>query len=684
VSAGKAAARAERDARLTRMRQRSARQAAEARLRRRHQILGRAQPSHRDPDRHGPAPITAAVVDEYARIVDRDERLVVDITATIAAAQAAPGGRPNHVSVRAALICFLVYIDRAKNFHLINLPHELNGLDPGTRFALGLDREAGDGTLAQAGYESFLSVFHRVADAFDAWADGLDDAARTRRADALQDLVDRLCAAANADAPAWLGNLVVDATLKWSWERPIDHGGKIDRHGKDGDAGKTLSLSDIVGPDPTDADFETLTAAEIAAAGSTRAARRRRRRPGTWGHGAAWAGRGERPTKAVRAAAAKAGKKAPGGKGVHKSVFGCAFHVAVRGDGPALIETFAVTPGPADPAASALPLLRRLHDRRLAELADSEAVTDDDAFSPFGTPTTLMAPLADVVADPAYTMNADRWHLPIKAMGGSPIWRMHRLNQDGPRWFVAGRGSKRRQLLAYGGRLHCECTPPALTGPFPTFPYHRGKLEAHWAKLAHLAAYEYVANGPANDQGSRQFLAPHRANTFGAARGGCAHCVHHDGRPVVDPDAGRPRPRCCTVPTITLTAAQLAYYQDEQHGSEPWFARWNVRNRVEGTFGITKNLAVLNWGRSFHQFVGLARETLVFAFVAVVHNRHMLRAWHAQQELLEAKAALAPEVAPDLPSASPTATRPAPAAVAEPRRRAPKGLPGIGATGPPG
>ena len=65
-------------------------------------------------------------------------------------------------------------------------------------------------------------------------------------------------------------------------------------------------------------------------------------------------------------------------------------------------------------------------------------------------------------------------------------------------------------------------------------------------------------------------------------------------------------------------------------GEEGWFERWNARDRVEGSFGTIKNLALMHWGHDYHHFVGLVRETLVATFAVVAYNVHAERNWKAK------------------------------------------------------
>lgn len=123
-----------------------------------------------------------------------------------------------------------------------------------------------------------------------------------------------------------------------------------------------------------------------------------------------------------------------------------------------------------------------------------------------------------------------------------------------------------------------------------------------------------------------------------------------------------------------IPAEALVLDQGPRFGSPEWLAKWNPRNRVEGSYGILKNLAIVAYCRSYHQYVGLARESLVAVFAIVAYNFHMLRSWQAT-ELLK-PGVPEPDFDPfdGLPSAQPTAIAPIVEA-APPAKRGPKGLP---------
>src|SRR3546814_6442772 len=58
-----------------------------------------------------------------------------------------------------------------------------------------------------------------------------------------------------------------------------------------------------------------------------------------------------------------------------------------------------------------------------------------------------------------------------------------------------------------------------------------------------------------------------------------------------------------------------------------------AHNRVEGSDGVAKSLAVLNWGRQFHHLVGVAREALIASLVVMAYNFHIIRTWQRRQDL---------------------------------------------------
>lgn len=97
-----------------------------------------------------------------------------------------------------------------------------------------------------------------------------------------------------------------------------------------------------------------------------------------------------------------------------------------------------------------------------------------------------------------------------------------------------------------------------------------------------------------------------------------------------------------------------------------------------------KNRAVISYGHDYHHFVGLARETLVAAFVAVAYNWRMLRSWLAQQAVAVTNTEDDHDPFGLLPSSAPTNIPKR--TVERPVKRGPKGLEILGSSraAPPG
>jgi hypothetical protein len=611
--------------------------------------LGRAIPASRDADLVRTT-IDTALVRKAARVIDADPTLVAWAEQKVAASQAGPG-RPAALSMRTMLMSLWLLNVSMRNFHIINAPALMSNLGPRVRRRLGIDYLDSTGRACQVSYGQLLRSFNNLANAFDPFVEGLSADEAKERAANLQELTNRLVRA-SVNKHAHVGDYAVDATLVWAWDRPRRTAsgkstmlnGKIEKRGRDGDNGPPLTMSQIVSDsddefDPDNAGFiedpiGVIRDEEASNAAVTAAplGRKNRRRPG-----AKWVGRGRNMSKAV---------------------YGYALHTATVTDhnAPPVIEALAVTPAPAHPAKSVLPLLRSLHDARLAEaeVADKAALGE-------------LRLLGNVVADPAYTSNVDNWQLPIRAMGGSAIFRLHRNNQAGRRLV--------RGTTFVDGRPHCACMPDRLAlAAYPKFPYKRAALDAYQALAVQREPFEMKANGGYRSTGSRQFLSPHFDKT--TKSGGCVFCVDAFGGPVVDPTTGKLVPRCCSNQTLTFTKQELGLYQDAAFGTPKWEKLWNPRNRVEGSYGVMKGLSLVNWGHDYHHFTGLARETLVATFAVMAYNFHIQRTWAARLRLTED-----PPVRPgSLPSAQPTETLPD--WVATPKRettpQGPKGLDVLG------
>lgn len=554
----------------------AARRGERARLRQADQ-LGRVIPAHRDPA-FKKTEIKTSLVRKAVAIVDRDRDLVTFLEKELAANQIGRG-RPRELSVRSALICFVLLAILGENFHVINAPALLASLSWRVRRQLGIDYVDGRGRPKQVGYQQLLRIFHAICDALDPLTREITDDEANRRAVALREFGFRLVQA-SISTPRRPGDYAVDATLKWGWDRPGGLHSKIERRGRDGDGARSLSLGEIL--DGEEPNFVTDTLAEVRAEFS----RTEHKGPKTWGPGSRWVGRENK----------------------RKSVYGIALHAVTLSDpeSPPVIEAVTVTPAPALPAPAVTPLLELLHAERRA--------------APGGRA------IGEVVADPLYSSNPSNWQLRIRQLGGSPIFRLHRQNQ-------AGR-DLHRGVTFVDGAPYCSCIPDSLADvAFPHFPSTRQRFFSYSMTVTKRGQFEMMPNTAFREDGSRQFRFPHWDPV--KKQGGCMHCLDSDGLPVVDPATGLHRPTCCQQATKVFTAEELGLYQDFPYGGPEWFESWNRRDRVEGTFGIVKNPSVSNWGRPYHHFVGLVRETFVALFAVLAHNFHIERNWTRRQALRE-------------------------------------------------
>lgn len=122
-----------------------------------------------------------------------------------------------------------------------------------------------------------------------------------------------------------------------------------------------------------------------------------------------------------------------------------------------------------------------------------------------------------------------------------------------------------------------------------------------------------------------------------------------------------------------MSAKAIVLGQGVRTGGPEWCGKWNPRSRVEGSYGIFKNLGVIGYCRSYHHYVGLARATLIAAVALVAYNFHMLNQWKARQALATTRDEDFEPVAA-LPSDQPIEIAPDVKAPA-PVKRGPSGLP---------
>ncbi|HET9732214.1 MAG TPA: hypothetical protein VFP54_06015 [Acidimicrobiales bacterium] len=609
-------------AELTRHQIRSNRRAVQLAAQRAALIQGRALPTRHDPTETREL-ITTRLVRRAAKVVDADPGLVRWITAEIEAGYARqpvkpgarPPARPRALDVRTGLICFWLLAVVTKGFFLTDLTPLLQGMSWRTRRALGVTYLKKNGQPATITHNQLRDLFHSIRKAFDPFTPGLSDDDRKTREAKLAELSSRWITATTVGAAPWRsGDIAVDATFKWSWQRPPRSGStKLERRGGDGEGRPPVPLSNIV-TDPAEFADSTIGCLRNGAGfvelpdGF----------PATWSAGAAWVGRNQ----------------------LANAVHGYALHTAVRsgpGEAP-YVEAARVTPANMLPPKAFSDTLTGLYQQR--------------ANNPDLAPTFTAGhgrPLGTVVADPAYTMfDPYGWQHHIRGLGGTPIFRPHRNNQEAPRWKTPktkgaahpGRATPTNPAVLFvHGRPVCECVEYATyarTGPdgapieVPLTGLHvpghiqtRAQMESTDSRVQTLLDFAWKHNKWTEPADRRvrfdaQFLSPHGANNHNT--GGCPHCVDHNGRPRIDPRNGQPRARCCTRRSAVFTGEQLGGYCDPAPGTLTWYDQWNRRSVAEGVYGFIKSAAGEAWNRQYHRYVGLAQETLVTLFMIAAYN----------------------------------------------------------------
>lgn len=663
--------------------QRAVAVARQAKLARRYETLGRVPHASKDPGLISPdtGRFRPRFVKQAERIFGADSDLYAFIDEQVASVKK-KAGRPAHLETRTVCMLLWLHVVVSKDFFILNsMTSVVDRLDWRTQRDLGIDCDR-RGRATPLTYDKLLDAFHRIADAFDPYAEGLDDDERRRRETKRLELLRRLCRMSLIDAPTWNGNGAVDTTLKWAWERPPGAKSKTRLTEREGQPAVPLGEA-LAGLDPNDAftDADILKLAAVSPAPA-----RKKHRPSTWSRGSGWVGRDK----------------------AHKSVFGVGLSTltCLDEDGPAVIRGFDVHHAAANPADIGYRIVEDLYNERVA---DPAVMADVEAGR-----TRL---LGDITADPAYGMMPERWHLKLRHLDANCLYRLHKGNQAGSKWVTVGRGKTREDVLTEDGAPVCRCTPAALRNrQYPHYPSSRARIDAFAKETLRLDRWRWQSSSAwrpvmARDKKTgqmvqattpegrplyeREFRAPHGTLNVDGQRGGCEHCVTASGAPAVD-DAGREKVRCCTVASHIFEDGLLPALQEPYFATPDWFVKLHAHNRVEGSFGIAKNLAVLNWGRQYHRFVGVARESLVAAFVVMAYNFHLVRTWQYRQRLAEA-AGPAPfdleaaagngGAAGDTPSTPATVakapagrarTRKAPVTGPPKQRRGPKGLPMLG------
>lgn len=395
---------------------------------RRYEKLGRVPSPDKDPALVDPDTNTIRLcfLKEAEHIFPTDHDLYSFIDAQVDLNRE-KSGRPTHLETRTVLIILWFHVVLSKEMFVLSaITGVLERLHWRSLRTLGVDCDRA-GRPTPLRYGKLLDAVHRIADAFDPYADGLSDEERRQRETALLELQKRMCDMSLVGAPSWRGNGAIDATLKWSWERPY---GAKSKTWLDEKAGQPATpLGEVLdGLDPAEA-FVDLDV--VAQAKTLPVPARKKNRPATWGRGSCWVGR----DKAT------------------KSVHGIALNsvTSTDEDSPAVIVAHCVSPANVNAADVGYRLVQDLFDGRV--LDDAVVAEVDAGRSQY---------LGDISADPAYGMMPERWQLPLRALGANCLFRLHKGNQSGSRWRDVGTGKTAELVLFEDGSPICGCGPDAL------------------------------------------------------------------------------------------------------------------------------------------------------------------------------------------------------------------------------
>ena len=498
-----------------------------------------------------------------------------------------PSGRPRDWTVAGTVAALLLLARHAPKFHISHIEALIGTLSPQQLKRLQLQRS--DGTPFTTRQISY--AWNEITRAVDPAMPGLTRAERIRRDKLLRRLGNKMLM---ATIPAyvrreWQGHLALDATLVWAHGRPPGEGkNKLYVSGRDGD-GTPGYLSDV---ERNEYDEETsdhpylwnlepnLPAPEAFHSNG----RRRRRDRGRRSVGARWIGN-ERNWS--------------------KRVFGHAFHTAVMCGAedagldsvPLMAVGNVTTPTTANPAATGRLLVEDIH-----QLNDGH--------------------IGDVLADGGYSQaRAEHWQLPIRALGGEPIFRLHGTNQEGHKGAI-----RHGQYLKIDGRLYCACLPDRLrSATYPHRPtrdrsYNRQRKADY--NLINEARRPYELRYRTTTRTGMRFSTPHHGL-------GCTNCSNSDRQ-------------CCDKRLISIPWDELGNYQRHQFGSAQWEASYSRRSRIEGYFGNIKNSMVGGHVRDTAQFFEFAKISFAFIFNAMATNLARLKDWKARHATLDTDATRRP------------------------------------------
>lgn len=500
--------------------------------------------------------LTRRDLEEAVNIVDRCPEVVADIEAKMPT-----GGRPRQHLVRVYLLGLFLLARHGSDFHIKRLPELLQHLPKKRLQLLGLRSKNEIPSVRQIG-----RAHRQIADMIDPYAPDISEEQARERIEFGHWISYKLLAATIPDDVTQRSEIAVDATLLESWATPgnaWDDPAYSDRDlGKDADgddfSNATLSSLHEQGllTDPYDEGLPENYRPKVKETSKDRSA--------------AWIG----------------------GKDRSKILFGHALHIGVLANQrheeslPLVATSMHLTPAPAAQARAGL-----------------EMIT---AYAKHSKDDGIAKPLGRILADGGYSgAKNNNWQLPIKAMGGEPIFRLHAQNQEGLRRTENG-------VSWIDGRPYCPCIPAILHNlKYPRFLQQKTQRAEYRLELAKRQEFAFTAHGKFNADGSRRFKAPHK--------GGCAHCADR----TIDQ-------RCCQQATHKFDAADLARYQPNVFGTTGWGEDYTPRARVEGYNGVLKDIG--NYVRGAARFTNYGKNWWATLFRMMSTNLHLVETWRARLE----------------------------------------------------
>lgn len=227
-------------------------------------------------------------------------------------------------------------------------------------------------------------------------------------------------------------------------------------------------------------------------------------------------------------------------------------------------------------------------------------------------------PPQDLVMDRAYTLGFDKYLITARSLGYSPHFDL-RKDQRGLTGAVDG-------MLIVDGQPYSPSLPAALHDiPVPKLPgANKTQLAAWHAQHDQRSRYLIRWRGNLTSTGKMDFSCP-ASRDFSSLR-----CPNKSesmvtlpatipmAPPIPNPTAALPK--ICAQQKVRVDAADLPLWQPYQYGTYKWWRSMARRARVEGAFGRLKNDASQNITRGRIRVMGLAKTSIMAAFLVAAAN----------------------------------------------------------------